>query len=110
MEGKIEIEANGNEINPMFESTTKSTSSVLDDHSYCWQKDSPKSLDCIDRRNFIEVLANKINELPPKNKLLKRKTLYDTNRCFTWRKLKTDAKMNLHTDIQSIEILMLYLH
>ena len=74
MEGKIEIEANDNEINPMFESTTKSPSSVLDDHSYCWQKDTPKSLDCIDRGNFIEVLMNEINELPLKNKLLKRKT------------------------------------
>ena len=74
MEGKTEIEANGNEINPMFESMTKSPSSVLDDHSYCWQKDAPKSLDCIDRKNFIEVLVNEINELPLKNKLLKRKT------------------------------------
>ena len=62
MEGKTEIEANGNEINPMFESMTKSPSSVLDDHSYCWQKDTPKSLDCIDRRNFIEVLMKEINE------------------------------------------------
>ena len=74
MEGKIEIEANDNEINPMFESTTKSPSSVLDDHSYCWQKDTPKSLDCIDRRNFIEVLMKEINELSLKNKLLKKKT------------------------------------
>ena len=62
MEGKIEIEANDNEIYRMFESTTKSPSSVLDDHSYCWQKDTPKSLDCIDRRNFIEVLMKEINE------------------------------------------------
>ena len=74
MEGKIEIEANDNELNRMFESTTKSPSSVLDDHSYCWQKDTPKSLDCIDRRNFIEVLMNEIHELPLKNKLLKKKT------------------------------------
>ena len=74
MEGKIEIEANGNEIIPVFESTTESPSSVLDDHSYCSQKDTPKSLDCIDRRNFIEVLVNDINERPLKNKLLKRKT------------------------------------
>lgn len=74
MEGKIEIEANDNEIYRMFESTTKSPSSVLDDHSCCWQKDAPKSLDCIDRKNFIEILVNEINELPLKNKLLKRKT------------------------------------
>ena len=51
----------------MFESTTKSPSSVLDDHSYCWQKDTPKPLACIDKRNLIEVLVNAINELPLKN-------------------------------------------
>ena len=54
MEGKIEIEANDNEINRMFESTTKSPSSVLDDHSYCWQKDAPKSLDCVDRKILLK--------------------------------------------------------
>ena len=57
----------------MFESTTKSPSSVFDDHSYCWQ-DTPKSLDYIDKRNFIEVLVNEINEMPLRNKLFKRKT------------------------------------
>ena len=51
----------------MFESTAKSPSSVFDDHSYCWQ-DTPKSLDYIDKRNFIEVLVNEINEMPLKNK------------------------------------------
>ena len=78
-----------NETN-QFESTTKLSSSlVLDNHSDCWQKDTPKRLACVDLRDLIEVLVNQINELTLENKLLKRKTLCyaKSNRsCFTWRK------------------------
>ena len=88
-EGEMDIGIINNETN-QFESTTKLSSSlVLDNHSDCWQKDTPKRLACVDLRDLIEVLVNQINELTLENKLLKRKTLCyaKSNRsCFTWRK------------------------
>ena len=73
-EGEIEIGITNNEVN-QIESTPKlSSSEVLDDHSYCWLKDTPKCLACVYQRNLIEVLVNEINELTLENKLLKRKT------------------------------------
>ena len=106
-EGEMETGIIDNEVN-QIESTTKlSLSAVLDDHSYCWQKDTPKCLHCVDQRNLIEVLVNEINKLTLENKLLKRKTLCYANinrSCFTWRKIKTDTKMNFYTGIQTTEM------
>ena len=43
-EGEMETEIINNEVN-QIESTTKLSSSVvLNDHSYCWEKDTPKCL------------------------------------------------------------------
>ena len=88
-EGEMDIGIINNETN-QFESTTKLSSSlILDNHSDCWQKDTPKCLACVDLRDLIEVLVNQINELTLENQLLKRKTLCyaKSNRsCFTWRK------------------------
>ena len=106
-ESKMEIGIINNEIN-QTESTTKLSSSVvLDDHSYCWLKNNPKCLACVDQRNLIEVLANEIIELTLENKLLKRKTLWYTNSnrsCFTWQKIETDAKMNFYNALLTIEM------
>ena len=62
----------------------------------------PKYLAFLDQRNLINI-----NGLILENKLLKRKTLCyaNSNRfCFTWRKFKTDAIMNFHTGIKTIEM------
>ena len=108
----MEIGIINNEVN-QIESTTKlCLSVVLDDHSYCWQKDAQKCLAFVDQINLIEVLVNEINELILENKLLRRKTLCYTNSnrsYFTSRKIKTDAKMNFYAGIETIENLMLYL-
>ena len=105
-EGEMEIGTINNVVN-QNESTTKLSSSlVLDNYSYCWQKDTPKSLACVNQRNLIEVLVNEINELTLESELLKRKILCYaiTNRSsFTWRKIKTDAKTSFYTGIQTIE-------
>ena len=92
----MEIGITNNEVN-QIESTTKLFSSVvLDDHSYCWQKDTPKCLACVDQRNLIEVLVNEINE--------KSLCYANSNRSpFTWHKIKTDVKIN-YTGIQTIEM------
>ena len=95
-EGEMEIGIINNEVN-QIESTTKlSLSVLLDDHSYCCHKDSPKCLACVDQRNLIKVLVNQISELTLENTLSKRKTLCyaNSNRsCFTCRKIKTGAKI-----------------
>ena len=78
-EGEKEIGIIKNEVN-QIESTTKlSFSVILDYHSHCWQKDTPKWLACVDQRNLIEVLVSEINELTLENKLLKRETLCYAN-------------------------------
>ena len=62
-EGEMKIGIINNEVN-QIQSTTKLPSSVfLYNHSYCWQKDTPKYRACIPQRNLIEVLVNEINEL-----------------------------------------------
>ena len=105
-ESKLEIWINSNKVNQLESTTKLSSLVVLNDHSYCWQKDNTKFLDCVDPRNLTEVLVNEINELMLENKLLKRKTLCDANRsCFTWPKIKTDVKMNFPTGIQTVEIM-----
>ena len=106
-EGEMEIGIINNEVNKIESVTKLSSSVVLDDHSRCWQKDTPKCPACVDQRNLIEVLANGINELTLENTLLRRKTLCYANKnrsCFTWRKIKTDPKMNFYTGIQTIEM------
>ena len=106
-EGEMEIGIINNEVN-QIESTTKLSSSVvLDNHSYCWHKDTQKCLACVDQRNLIEVLVNEINELTFENKLLKKKTLCyaNSNRsCFARCKIKADAEMNFDTGIQTKEV------
>ena len=98
----MEIRIINNKVK-QIESTTKlSLSVVLDYHSYYWLKDAPKCLACVDQRTLTEVLVNEINELT-----LKRKTLSYANSnksCFTWCKIKTDAKMNFYSSILTIEM------
>ena len=78
-EGEMEIGIINNEVN-QIESTIKlSLSVILDYHSYCWQKDTPKWLACVDQRNLIEVLVSEINELTLENELLKRETVCYAN-------------------------------
>ena len=62
-EGVMKIGIINNEVN-QIQSTKKLPSLVfLYNHSYCWQKDTPKYRACIPQRNLIEVLVNEINEL-----------------------------------------------
>ena len=88
----MEIGIINNEVNQIESTTTLSSSVVLNDHSCCWQKDTPKCLVCVNQSNLIDVLVNMINELTLENKLLKRKTscYENSNRsCFTCQKIKT---------------------
>ena len=96
-QGEMEIGIINNEVNQIEWTTKLSSLVVLDDHSYCWQKDTPKCLACADQRNLTELLVNEINELTLENKLLKRQTWCYANSnksCFTWRRVKTDVKLN----------------
>ena len=99
---EMEIGIINNEVNHT-ESTTKISSTVvLDDILTVGRRIPPKYLAFLDQRNLINI-----NGLILENKLLKRKTLCyaNSNRfCFTWRKIKTDATMNCHTGIKTIEM------
>ena len=93
-----------NEVNQTETTTKLSSSVVLDDHSYCWQKDTRKSLACVDQMNFIEVLVNETNELTLENKFSIIKTLQIViGHVLHDVKLK-HAKMGFYTGIQTIEM------
>ena len=57
-QGEMEMEIINNEVNQTESTARLSSSVVLDDHSYCWQKDTPKCLAWVDEGNLIEVLVN----------------------------------------------------
>ena len=93
-----------NEVNQTETTTKLSSSVVLDDHSYCWQKDTRKYLACVDQMNFIEVLVNETNELKLENKFSIIKTLQIViGHVLHDVKLK-HAKMGFYTGIQTIEM------
>ena len=92
-EGEMEIGIINNEVNQIESTTELSSSVVLDDHSYCWQKDTPKCLACVDQSNLIENTGK-----------WDQWTALENKSCFTWCKIKTDAKMNFYTGIETIEM------
>ena len=49
----------------------------------------------------MEALLSKINKLTLENKQLKHRSII-TTLIFTWRKIKTDAKLKFYTEINAI--------
>ena len=70
------------------------------DHSYCLPNNSSPCYDCQDKCNLVKALE-KLNKLTLENKQLKHKSIMETS-TFTWRKIKTNAKIKYFTGINTI--------
>ena len=80
--------------------------SPVSDHSYCSIQSSKVCKVCVDKSNLIESLVSKVNVLTLTCQKLKRQKLFDSvkHSVFTWRKIKTDAKMNFYTGLSTIKL------
>ena len=70
-------------------------------HRYCLPNNSTPCYACQDKSNLVEALLSKINKLTSENKQLKHRSII-TTLIFTWRKIKTDAKLKFYTEINAI--------
>ena len=66
---------------------------------------------CVDKNDVIDSLSKKVSLLKIDNQQLKReKILAATSKSFfSWRKIKSDAKMNFYTGLSSIQFSILFL-
>jgi len=84
------------------------TSSFLE-HSYCSSSSKVQCRACVDKSNVIDSLVQRANRLTAENLRLKarlRDKLFnkEKNATYTWRNIKSDAKMNFYTGINTIVI------
>ena len=80
---------------------------ITDHSSYCKSYYSKKCEDCVSKGHLVNSLVKKLNTLSIRvNKLQQRDKLYNSTRStnFTWRKIKSDQKMNFYTGISTIEL------
>ena len=91
------------EIEPSFVSSPASPPPSTD-HSYTIVTPQTKLCQkCNDKTSLINSLVDKVNKLSIQTKRATRDRMFNCkNSLFTWRKIKTDAKMNFYTGIQSI--------
>ena len=86
---------------------------VLNDHDYSVSEKQTSCSTCEDKGNLITVLVSKINKLTLENNKLRRYARiksFSRSSSFTWKHIKTNAKMNFYTGISSIPIFnMLFL-
>ena len=70
------------------------------DDTYCLSNNSTPCYTCHDKSNIVKALVLRIN-LTLENKQVKHRSIIKTS-TFTWRKIKTDAKMKFYTEINTI--------
>ena len=102
-EQPMEVDMEDSFLSPPPPSSSHHSSSVFFDHSYV--SSTPHSISCLkcnDKSTLIDSLVNKVNKLSLQIKKAKREKLLHSS--FTWRKIKTDAKINFYTGISSISL------
>ncbi|XP_057310236.1 uncharacterized protein LOC130648217 [Hydractinia symbiolongicarpus] len=77
--------------------------SPVSEHSYFSSSLTQQCEGCSYKKNVIDSLVSKINMLTLQVKTANRVKVFNTKKSvFTWRKIKTDQKMNFYTGIVSI--------
>lgn len=79
------------------------------EHSYCKTDDSVVCLPCNDKRCLIMSMGKKLTALTNQVKTLKLYQQQNNVKCRTqtvmsWKKIKTDKKMNFYTGLSKIEV------
>ena len=91
------------------ERSTFAYSPASSDHSYCSEPDSKKCESCVDKGHLIQSLTKKIKHLTLENQKLKQQSIQQQCSPFSWRKIKSDQKMNFYTGLTTIStFLQLY--
>ena len=87
------------------------SATALSDHSYMITPQTKPCQKCNDKTNLISSLVEKVNKMSLQLKRANRDRMFNAKSSFfTWKKIKTDAKMNFYTGIQSIAMFnVLYL-
>ena len=74
------------------------------DHDYAKGVETAECPGCLSKRQLVKSMANKIKCLSNQVKVFKLRQQSTTKGNMSWRKIKTDAKMNFYTGIPSIAI------
>ena len=79
---------------------------VIDEHSYCRSTNTPKCADCQSKGELIKSMGYKLSYLTHQvSTLIKsRVTVSDKSTAMTFRKIKTDKKMNFDTGLSTIAL------
>ena len=95
------LDVNMEELNEPMEVIHEPVKIIPGDHTYCLTNNSTPYYASQDKSNLVKALVSKINKLTLENKQLKHRSIMKTS-TFTWRKIKTDAKMKFYTGINTI--------
>ena len=79
---------------------------VIDEHSYCRATNTLNCADCQSKGELIKSMGHKLSYLTQQvSTLLKsRATVCDKSTPMTFRKIKTDKKMNFYTGLSTIAL------
>ncbi|XP_057297669.1 uncharacterized protein LOC130628703 [Hydractinia symbiolongicarpus] len=92
-----------NVVNDELPCQSSSFFSPVSEHSYFSSSLTQQCEGCSYKKNVIDSLVSKINMLTSQVKTANRVKVFNTKKSvFTWRKIKTDQKMNFYTGIVSI--------
>ena len=90
-------------IVPVSSQQQPSFTPIVSDHSYCKESEDQQCPACCDKNNLIKSLTKQLAAVNLENDKLKKKKLRKIpDSPFTWRKIKSDAKMNFYTGISNI--------
>ena len=89
------------ELNEPMELIHELIKTLPGDHRYCLRKNSTPFHACQNKSNLVKAFVSKTNKLTLENKQLKNRSIMKTS-TFTWRKIKTGAKIKFYTGINSI--------
>ena len=95
------LDINMEELNEPMEVIHEPMKNIPGDHTYCLSNSSTPCYVFQDKSNLVKAILSKTNELTLKNKQLKHRSIMKIS-TFSWRKIKTDAKMRFYTGINTI--------
>ena len=78
---------------------------IANEHNYCKLENTYTCFTCYDKKQLIQSLINKINKMSITIKQTKKKEIVSSfPSAFSWKKIKTDAKMKFYTGMTSIAL------
>ena len=95
------LDINMEERNEPMEFIHEPMKIIPGDHTYCLPNNYTPCCACQEKSNLVKALTSKISKLTLENKQLKYRSIMKTS-TFTWRKIKTGAKMKFLNKISRL--------